>query len=104
MLTEVAQVTVDKRGGRLRHEHLSSVTRSCHAGGAVDIDAHVALVRAEWSPRVQADAHLHRTGRERLAPAGGGGKGGGRSLESEEERVALRVDLDAKSDGRTPRV
>ena len=45
--------------------------------------------------RVQPDPHLHRTGRESLGQLGGGGKSRGRSFEGEEERVALRIDLDA---------
>jgi hypothetical protein len=65
----------------------------CDTGGAMHVDADVALVRDEWSPGVQADAHLDRARRECFGQLGGGSKGGGRSLESEEERVTLRIDL-----------
>jgi hypothetical protein len=60
----------------------------------MDVDAHVARVREERSPGVQAVAHLDRARREHLGQLGGGGEGGGRSLEGEEERVALGIDLD----------
>jgi hypothetical protein len=68
VLTEVAKVTVHERGRRLRHEHLPSVTRSCDAGGAMDVNADVAFVGDERSPGVKAYAYLHRTGRERRTP------------------------------------
>jgi hypothetical protein len=95
VLAEVTDVAVHERGRRVGHEHLPSVTRSCDAHCAVDIDAHVSLVRHKWRPRVEADAHLHRTRRERLCQLGSGGEGCGCILECEEERVALRVDLHA---------
>ena len=61
----------------------------------MDVDAYVAFVRDQRSPRVQTDAHLHRTRRERLRQLGSGSEGCGCIPECEEERVALRVDLHA---------
>ena len=93
MLTEVAQVTVDERRRRLRHEHLSAVAGRCDPGSAMDVDADVALVGEERRPRVQTDAHTHRAGRECLGQLGGGSEGSGRRRERDEERVALGIDL-----------
>ena len=59
----------------------------------MDVDAYVAFVRDERSPRVQTDAHPDPAGRERLGQLGSGSEGGGRSFEGEEERVALGIDL-----------
>ena len=59
MLTEVAKVGVDERRCLLRDEHLSAVAGRCDPSGAMDVDAHVALVGKERRPRVQTDAHAN---------------------------------------------
>ena len=93
MLAEVAKFTVHERRRRLRHEHLSPMAGRRDTRSAMDVDAHVALIGHERRPRVQTDPHANRARRERLGQLGGGGESGGRSRECEEERVALRVDL-----------
>ena len=65
------------------------------ARGAVDVDADVALVGEERGAAVEAHAHADRPVRELLGRRGGRGERGGSGGEGDEERVALRVDLDA---------
>ena len=67
MLAEVREpVEPDERRGRGRDEHLPAVADRRDAGGAVHVVSDVALVRHERRPRVQADAHMDRAGRQRL--------------------------------------
>ena len=96
VLAEVVQVDrVDEPGGGGREEDLAAVAAGGDARGAVDVDADVALVGEERRAAVEAHAHADRPGRELLGRGGGRGERGGSGGEGDEERVALRVDLDA---------
>ena len=96
MPTEVGENDpVDQRRSRLREEHLAAVRQCRHTGSAVDVDADVSLGGQRRCPGVQSHPDPDRAGLERLLPGLGGGDRAGRGREGDEERVALRVDLDA---------
>ena len=96
MLSEVAQrFCTDQIWRRLRKENLPAVSRRGDARRPVDVDADVPFVGDERLAGMQAHAHADRAPFERGA-AGGGGKQRIRGFrEGDEERVALRVYLDA---------
>ncbi len=74
--------------------------RGCDPGGAMDIAANIALVANKRCPRVDAHADADwPVARESLREVRGGGESAGRGGEREEERVSLRVDLDAAVSG-----
>jgi hypothetical protein len=62
---------------------------------AVDVHAHVPLLGQLRLAGVQSHAHTHRRVGQRLPGALGRGEGVGGPGEGDEERVALRVHLDA---------
>ena len=70
------------------------------SGAAVDVRADVALLGERWNARVQADADPDRACGERRVSFAGGICRAGRGRESDEEGVALRVDLDASVGGK----
>ena len=93
MLAEVAELAgVDERRRRRRDEHLPAVTGGRDPRRAVDVRAHVALLRQQRRAGVQA--HPHRQ-LELLLRLARGLERARRGREGDEERVALRVDLDA---------
>ncbi len=97
MLAEIANgcVCIEEPSRRLGEDDLASVGRRCDASSAVDVHAHVALVRHERLAGVEADADADRPGCEAFSRFLGGAHGLDRSRERDEERVSLRVDLDA---------
>ena len=95
MQAEVGQRNaVDERARSLRDDHLAAVRGAHHPRRAVDVDADVALVGDDRLTRVDPDPHLHRTVAERLLSFSRGRNGVGCASERNEQRVALRVDLD----------
>ena len=99
VLTEVAQLTVDERCRLLRHQYLPAMAGRRDTGSTMNVDAYVALLREERRPRVQTDADTYRARHQCLGQLGGGSESGGRCCEREEERVALRIDLDSMVTG-----
>jgi hypothetical protein len=97
VLAEVAQVEVvrDEVASRLREQHLASVRGAHDPGRTVDVHADVALVRHLRLARVQSHPHAHPTICERALRLLCSRGPIVRALERNEERVALRVDLDA---------
>ena len=96
VLAEIVQaVDGNEVVSRAREQHLPAVARCGDPRGAVDVDPDVALVGHDGLPRVEPHANADRTVVERRLPLGGRGKRVGRAGERDEERVALRVDLDA---------
>ena len=96
VLPEVGQLGFDERGGRRGDEHLAAVTRRRDASGAVDIVADITLVANERRARMDADAHSDRAVRcEALREVRCRAEGAVGRREGEEERVSLRVHLDA---------
>jgi hypothetical protein len=82
---------VDQARRGLGDEHLAAVPRSGYAGGAVDVEADVALLR--HLRRAGVDPHAHRDHKLLLRLAGSGERSG-RGREGDEEGITLRVDLD----------
>jgi hypothetical protein len=70
-----------------------SVCSRADAGGAVDVDAHVALARQGRLARVHAHAHADVPARQCTLRLRCSSNRIGRPDENGEERVALRVDL-----------
>ena len=91
---EVAHLGTGEIRGRLRQEHLPAVPGGGDPRRPVHVEPDVALVGPERLARVQAHPHAHRAVRKRALRVGGGRHGVGRAREGDEERVALRVDLD----------
>jgi len=92
---EVADTGVDERVRRLGEEHLPSMADGGDARALVHVDPDVSLLRQPRLTRVQPHAHPDRALRERALAVLGGGDGIGRAAEGDEERVTLRVHLDA---------
>ena len=99
------QVVPDEVRGRAREQHLPAMTRIADAGGLVNGEAHVAVRADAGLAGVQshADAHLHLVrplmlGERDLRGGAGLDRRAG-AAEDDEERVALRVDLDAAALG-----
>ena len=80
---------------RLRDDHLPAVTGGGDPCRAMDVDAHVALVGQQRLARVEAHADADRACGERRLTLARGRERIGRPGESDEEGVALSVDLDA---------
>ena len=91
---EVAHLGAGEVGGRLRQEHLAAVPGGRDPRRPMHVEPDVALVGPERFPRVQAHPHAHRAVRKRALRVGGGRDRVGRARKRDEERVALRVDLD----------
>ena len=99
VLAEVGQLVLDELGGRLREDDLAAVARGGDARSEVDVVADVALVGEQRRAGVQADAHADRARLSASVIARGRGDRPRRRGEGEEERVALRVHLDAAVGG-----
>ena len=96
VLTQVANsLAGDEVARRLRQENLPAVPGGGNARRAVNVDADVALLGCDRLARVEPHAHSDRAAAERRLPVGGGRDRIGGARERHEERVALRVDLDA---------
>ena len=95
VLAEVCEPELDELSRRGRDEHLPAVARRGDAGGAVDVAADIALVGEKRCPCVQTDPHADRSGGERLGQPARRGERARRGRKGEEERIALRVHLDA---------
>ena len=91
----VRESPVEKRAGRLREYDLPSVAGGCDPRSEVNVVSDVALVGHERRPRVQADAQVDPARCECLGHRLCRGDCARRGREGEEERVSLRVDLDA---------
>ena len=92
---QVADTGVDERARRLGEEHLPSMADGGDARALVHVDPDVSLLRQPRLTRVQPHAHPDRAVRERALAVRGGGDCIGRAAEGDEERVTLRVHLDA---------
>jgi hypothetical protein len=79
----------------LRDKDLSAVANRRNASRAVDVDADVSLVGDERLARVEPNAHADRAGLERSLPVGSRSKCIRGPREGDEERISLRIDLDA---------
>ena len=95
MQAEVAHIDAGKVHGRLRQQHLPAVSGGRDPRRPVHVEPDVALIDSKRLARVQTHPHPHRAARERELRVGRGGHRIGRTREGDEERVALRVDLDA---------
>ena len=96
VFAEIAQLhrRVEQLPRRLRDDHLPAVPRAHDPCGAVHVGAHVSLFRDDRLARVDADPHPHGASRQLRLDFSCGCDGVTRAFEREEERVALRVDLD----------
>ena len=81
---------------RLRDENLAAVPDRCDARRAVHVDADVSLLSHERLAGVHTHAHTDCAAGQTVLPVGRGGEGVGRLRERDEERIALRVDLDTR--------
>ena len=79
---------------RLADEHLTAVRERGDSRAAVDVDPDVAFRRHRRRARVHSHPDGDRAGGERRLSLAGGGESAARGWKSDEERVALRVDLD----------
>ena len=96
VLPEVAErLRVEERRRGRRHEDLVAVRERGDARSAVDVLADVALLRRGRRARVQAHTHADRSRLEALASHPRGRRRPSGCRKRDEERVALRVDLDA---------
>ena len=86
---------VEERGGRFGEQHLAAVGKRRDSRAAVDVDAHVALRGHRRRACVDAHADAYRPGLQRRLRLTRGGRRALRGRKRDEERVALRVDLDA---------
>ena len=92
---QVADVSVHERTGRLREEHLAAVADGGDPGALVHVEADVSLLGQARLARVQPHPHANRpVGKYALAIRSSGDRVR-RAGEGDEERVTLRVDLDA---------
>ena len=93
VLAEIAELGgVDERRRHRRDEHLPAVTGRRDPCGAVDVGADITLLRQQRRAGVEAHPHGQLELLLRLARCV---ERAGRGREGNEERVALRVDLDA---------
>ena len=91
---EIAHIDPGKVGGRLRQEHLPAVPGGRDPRRPVHVEPHVPLIGHERLAGVQPHPHADRATRERELRIRSGRHRVGRTREPDEERVALRVDLD----------
>ena len=92
---EVARRCVDERAGRLGEQHLSAVLDGGDARSPVDVEADVPFLGHARLAGVYAHAHADRASGEATLCFRRRGDCVGGARERHEERVALRVDLDA---------
>ena len=92
---QVANSRVHERTGRLRQEHLPAVPDRGDPRPLVHVEADVSLLCQPGLARVQPHPNANRSIRQRTLAIGRGGNGIRRAGEGDEERIALRVDLDA---------
>ena len=85
----------DEVARRLRQEHLASVPGGGDPRRTVDVHPDVALVGHDGLARVQPHANADRSVAKRRLPVRGGADRVGGARERDEERIALRVHLDA---------
>ena len=98
MLAEVADlgVVADEVARRPREQHLAAVCRRTDACGARQVDTDVvAPLGQRRLAGMNADPHTDIAAGQRSLGCGGRGNGVVRASERDEERVALRVDLEA---------
>ena len=96
MLAERDHVLVlDQVACRLGDDQLSAVRDGRNSRSTMDVHPHVSLVREQRLASVQADAHAQRHVQDRVVGSTGGSDRSASRLERDEERVALRIDLDA---------
>ena len=95
MHAEVADVCVHEHTGRLREEHLPAVADRGDPCALVHVEADIALLRQARLARVQPHPHPYRPVGKRALAGRCSGNGVRCTGEGDEERVALRVDLDA---------
>jgi hypothetical protein len=95
MQAEVAHFDAREVGGGLREQHLATVPRGRDPCRTVHVEPDVPLVGAERLARVEAHPHPHRAALERRLRIGRGLHCIGCTRKGDEERVTLRVDLDA---------
>ena len=97
MLAKIANrgAVVQKASRRRGQNDLPSVGGGGDSRSPVDVDPDVAFVRQLRLPGVDPDPDANRAAREPVARVRGGCNRVGCSGERNEERVALRVDLDA---------
>jgi hypothetical protein len=96
VLAEVANgLARDEIPRRLRQEDLPAVPGGGDPCRTMDVDPDVALFAHHGLAGVQAHPDFDRPGAECRLPVGRGGKRIGGARERDEERVALRVHLDA---------
>ena len=86
---------VDERCGRRGDQDLPSMSSRGDAGRSVNVLADIALLRDSRRPGVDPNAHLDRSGLEHLLRFAGSSDCSRRCGEGDEERVALRIHLDA---------
>jgi hypothetical protein len=96
VLAEIAEGDIsDEATGRLGEDDLSPVSGAGDSRRAVDVDADVALLGHDRLAGVEAHANADRPGPERVVGLNRRGNGAGGSRERDEERVTLRIYLDA---------
>jgi hypothetical protein len=95
VLTQVPQSTAahQLRSG-VCHEHLATVASRHDTRRSVHIDADISLRRHDRLAGMDADAHAHWSGGERLLGLACGSNRVTRPRKGDEECVALRVHLD----------
>jgi hypothetical protein len=92
-LAELAARCVRRR--RCGDDHLPAVARGADPGRAVDVDSYVALAGDMRIAGVNSDADADRAARKPCARGSRRCERAGCGREGDEERVALRVDLDS---------
>ena len=105
VLAEVADrgVVLEKSPRRLGEDDLTAVGGGGDPGGAMDVHAHVSLVRLERLTGVDAHADTDRPASSAVRDSRCRGHRVGRPRERDEEGVALGVDLDAVVSRECPR-
>jgi len=97
---QVADVRVDERPGRFRQEHLTAVANGRNTRALMYVEADVPLLGQPRLAGVQPHPHPYRPAGKCALALRGGGYGVRRAGECDEERVALRVDLNASVVGK----
>ena len=93
--TEVADSRIHERTGRLRQEHLPAVPDGGDPRALVHVEADITLLGQPRLARVQPHSNAYPAARQRALAVRSSGDGVRRAGENDEERVTLRVDLDA---------